>query len=372
MKKVFALLLAATMAFTMLAGCGKKADGSSSGSSASGTRTVVDNIGNTVTIPAQVNRVVIASITPLPSVYCMVMGSSDKIVGMTPAAKNAAVNSLLIKVAPGLKDIPTEFAQGDAINVEELLKLDPDVVLYNTDSAVDKEALKNCGVPAVGFSTTMEGGSTIETLNKWVELLGDVMGEETKAQGIIDYGRQVEKEIIQKVAALSEDERSSALILTNYDASAITAAGNTFGRYWLKTIGTDNVAMEIEKQVSPVSLEQIYAWDPEIIFLNSFSAFTPEDLYNNTAVEGHDWSGLTAVKNKRVYKFPMGMYYWFPPSSDSPLALQWLAKMAYPQLFADLDLEETTKEYFHTYYGLDLTAEELQAIYNPSKDAAMK
>ena len=62
----------------------------------------------------------------------------DRIVGMTPAAKNAAVNSLLIKVAPGLKDIPTEFAQGDAINVEELLKLDPDVVLYNTDSDVYK------------------------------------------------------------------------------------------------------------------------------------------------------------------------------------------------------------------------------------------
>ena len=84
-----------------------------------------------------------------------------------------------------------------------------------------------------------------------------------------------------------------------------------------------------------INMEQVYEWDPDIIFITNFSPYQPDDLYNNT-IDGDDWSNVTAVKNQQVYKFPLGMYRWFPPASDTPLVLKWLATKIQPDLFKDL------------------------------------
>ena len=172
-----------------------------------------------------------------------------------------------------------------------------------------------------------------------------------------------------KAACAQVNKDSGALDAEQADA--IVAAGNTFGRYWLSAIGAENVALEIDKAISPVSLEQIYAWDPDVIFLNSFSAFTAEDILNSTAIEGQDWSQLTAVKNGRVYKLPLGVYYWFPPCSDSPLALQWMAQKLYPELFEDLDIDQEIRDYYKNFYGIELTDEDMNTLYNPPAESAM-
>ena len=382
MKKLISLMMAAVMSLSLLAGCG------SSGSAPSEeevtleteaatpeaeemtTRVVVDDTGREIIVPAQIERIAIISTMPLCSVYCMAGGDPDKIVGLTPSSKNAAVNSFLNRVAD-LEDVSTAFA-GETVNVEEVMNLNPDVVFYNTTAPADCEAvakLEALGVPCVGFTTTIS--STLETLNVWATQVGQVLGTEMQAGEIVAYGKEVEKMVMDRVSQIPEADRRSALILANYNSSAISAAGATFGRYWLATIGADNVAIELEQKVNPVSLEQIYEWDPEVLFLNSFSAFTAEDLMNNTAVPGHDWSGLTAVQNGRVYKMPLGMYYWFAPCSDSPLALQWLAKHLYPELFEDIDMDAEIKAYFQKFYGIALADEDLDTLYNPPAESAM-
>ena len=192
-----------------------------------------------------------------------------------------------------------------------------------------------------------------------------------EADEIVSYGKDVAAMVMDRVSKIPAEERRSALILTNYNASGITAAGATFGRYWLATIGADNVAIDIQQKVAQVSLEQIYEWDPEVIFLNSFSSFTAEDIAQGNAVAGHDWSGLTAVQNGDFYKMPLGMYYWFPPCSDSPLALQWLAQKLYPETFADIDMDAEIKDYFQRFYGVTLSDEDLHTLYNPPATSAM-
>lgn len=335
------------------------------------TRTVVDDTGREIIVPAEINRIAMISTMPLCSVYCMAGGDPDKIVGLTPSSKNAAVTSFLNQVAD-LQDVSTAFAQGETVNVEEVMNLDPDVVFYNTGNPADctaVEKLEALGIPCVGFTTAIE--STIETVNTWATQIGQVLGTEMAADEIVKYGKEVEKMVIDRVSQIPQEERRSAVILTNYNAAGITAAGATFGRYWLETIGADNVAIGIEQKVAPVSLEQIYEWDPEVIFLNSFSAFTAEELMTSNAVPGHDWSGLTAVKNGDVYKMPLGMYYWFPPCSDSPLALQWLAKHLYPELFEDIDIDTEIKDFFQKFYGVTLSDEDLNTLYNPPAESAM-
>lgn len=375
MKKTIAMILALVMMFSALAGCAAPAGTDTqpqteTAAAESGFRTVVDDTGREIRVPAQIERIAIISTMPLCSVYCMAGGDPGKIVGLTPSSKNAAVNSFLNRVAD-LERVSTAFA-GETVNVEEVMNLQPDVVFYNSSNAADCEAvvkLEALGVPCVGFTTTIS--STIETLNVWATQIGQVLGTEMKADEIVAYGKEVEQLVTERVAQIPEADRRSALILANYNASSISAAGMTFGRYWLSTIGADNVAIELEQKVSPVSLEQIYEWDPEVLFLNSFSAFTAEDLMNNTAIEGHDWSGLTAVRNGDVYKMPLGMYYWFAPCSDSPLALLWLAKHLYPELFEDVDMDAEIKDYFQRFYGVTLTDADLEVLYNPPAESAM-
>lgn len=44
---------------------------------------------------------------------------------------------------------------------------------------------------------------------------------------------------------------------------------------------------------------------------------------------------------------------------DAPLVLAWLASRTYPDAFADYPLEDTIREYYKTWYGYDVTDDEL-------------
>ncbi|MFQ9798280.1 MAG: hypothetical protein ACLR23_04375 [Clostridia bacterium] len=62
-------------------------------------------------LPEKVEKVAIGGLTPLTSVYCMFMGSSEGLVGIHPDSKNAAVNSILGEAYPGLKELPDGWAR---------------------------------------------------------------------------------------------------------------------------------------------------------------------------------------------------------------------------------------------------------------------
>ena len=148
----------------------------------------------------------------------------------------------------------------------------------------------------------------------------------------------------------------------------MTAGSDAFGQYWLESTGAINVARDL-KDYPEINMEQIYKWDPEIIFITNFSPRLPEDLLNNT-IEGHDWKNVTAVKNKQVFKFPLGMYRWYPPASDTPLVLKWLATKNQPELFKNTDMEKEVKDYYERFYGVNLSKDNLYRIFHPSRDAA--
>lgn len=373
--KLLGVLLGIVCCFFVLSGCqnkGTKTTEDLESDAVNGIHKVTDHAGNEVMVPDDIKRIVILDITPLPSVYCMLVGDAQKIVGMTPASKNVAVNSLLSKIAPEFADVETGFAKGETINTEELMALDPDVIFYRMETQADVDAISKLSTPAIAFSTSIFKGDIIDTLNGWVDLLQQVFMDDQitqKAEKIIKEGKDVQAFVEDRVKSLSEDEKTESIIIHNYDESGVKVGG-TFAKYYLDTVNAINVGSEIQGLFEPVNLEQIYEWNPEIIFLNSFSRYTPEDFYNNTANEGDDWSGIAAVDNKKIFKFPIGMYYWMPPSSDAPLSIQWMAKNQYPELFEDLDLIEITKEYYKEFYGIELTQAELEGIFNPLKEAA--
>ena len=364
MKKVISALLSICMFTMILTGCGTK--NKDEGNEATGTRTIVDHLGETVEIPAKIERVAIVDLLPLPSVLAAYQGGNvDNLVAMPPDSLNAAKNSILSVYAPDILNVSTECFAGGETNMEELLKLEPDVILYS--GATNTEIFKAAGVLAVCFSPTAAGPNTIETLGKWIELLEEVFNKKSKVTGIVEYGRKAEEEINKRLESLSEDEKVNVLMINQYTASNLMVAGKgTFGEYWCNATSSNNVALAAEK--NSVNMEQVYQWNPDKIFLSTLTSFMPRDLYENTAGTGHDWSTVKAVEEKEVYKFPLGMHRWWPPSTDAPLSLWWIAKKTYPQLFEDINMEEMTKDYYKEFYGMELSDEDIEWIFNPREN----
>ena len=382
-QKFFAGALSVSLIAASMFGCGAFAEETETETAANaetaaetvgentGTRTIVDHTGAEVVLPTEIKRVVISSILPLPSVYCLFRGSADDLVGIHPSSMAAAQNSYLINVYPEIADVDTSFVENGEVNIEQLLSLEPDVVFYAAGNTDERAMYDNAGIPAVGFSTSMAEYDCVETYADWIELLGEIYGEQDTANAIIEEGRAVAEQIKSVTDTIDDADKPKVLILFNYDNGTISTSGsNFFGQYWIETAGGINVAEELSGNAE-INMEQIYEWNPDIIFITNFSTCQPEDLYNN-AIEGDDWSNVAAVKNQQVYKFPLGMYRWFPPASDTPLVLKWLATKIQPEKFADIDIDQEIKDYYEKYYHVELTDEDLQEIYNPARAAAGK
>jgi len=332
-------------------------------------RIVIDHAGNKVVIPQKIDRIVIGSLLPLPSVYCLYAGSAKKLVGIPASSRAAAENSFLIKAYPEILTADTSFAVNGTINLEQLIALKPDIVFYNAASKAEKALYDKAGIPSVGFSTSIADFNTIETYARWIDLLGDVLGKTNRSEKLIAYGRKVEAEIKARVASVPENRKPHVIILFSYDNGKISTYGQKmFPQYWISTVGGINTAEKLTGSVE-VNMEQIYSWNPDIVILTNFNTKLPED-FDNGMVEGNDWRSVKAVQKKRVYKFPLGMYRWCPPSSDSPLSLIWLAKTIQPELFKDYDMDKIITRYYHDFYGMDLTAADLYKMYHPARDAA--
>ena len=357
-----------------LAGCAKKEAGSAvagadKGTSQAATRTIVDQVGNTVHLPEKIERVVIASVWPLASVYCQMFGT-DKLVGLDPAIVSAAENSMLIKIAPDIGTIETGFSKNGNLNAEELLALDPDVVFYTSGVMADYDIATQAGIPAVGFSLSIKDYNAVETIHTWIEQLAAVMGiDPGDNSAYLEYGRRIQQLVAERIATVPEEQRPRAMFIHRYDNATLAVPGTgTWADYWITASGARNVGADNAGTPS-VSMEQVYSWNPDRIYITNFNDALPEDLYSN-ALGGHDWSAVKAVQDQQVKKIPLGIYRWYVTNTDSPLMLLWMAKQHHPDLFADIDMDQVTADFYKEFYNLELTAADLQSIWNPSREAA--
>lgn len=372
-KSALGILLIFGILMGILAGCGNEvSSGVMSQANGEGeeTITLTDDRGIEVTFPKNPKRIVISSILPLTSVYCLYQGGTEHLVGIPAAAKSAAEHSYLAKVYPDILNIESEFSKGGEVNIEEVLKLNPDVIFYRANEEAEGDMYRKAGIPAVAFSTSKHGTDTIATFAGWIDLLDQVFGGGKQTQGIVEYGNEVLGMLRERTAGLTEEQKLSGVVFSGYSGNQLTVAGgDIFAEFYLTEGGGSNVATGLSGSKA-VNMEQIYEWNPDVIFINNFCPYIPEDFYDNK-IEGYDWSNVPAVKNKRVYKFPLGMYRWYPPAGDAPLSLIWVAKQLHPDLFQDIDMDQEIKEYYQKFYGYTLTDEDLKEIYNPPREAAL-
>ena len=321
-------------------------------------KTVTDLTGKKVTIKDNPSRIAIVPI-PWASLTYLVDGDSSKIIGMNPSSKEAYDISILKDLAPNMKKVNTAFVDSDFnINYEELALLKPDIVVvwdFQNDAI---EKLAKLKIPAVAIKY-----GTLENVQEGIKLLGDILNKQEKAQKLINYHKDTNKYLASKTKKLENIKRKKILYLINPQLTV--SSGNSVTNIMIDMAGGENVAKDITTggSWSKVTMEQIIKWNPDIIILSNFDKILPEDIYNNK-FEGQDWSKINAVKNKKVFKAPIGIYRWDAPSAETPLMIKWIAKVANPELFNDYNMRKDIKDFYLEFFNYKLSDEQLNFILN--------
>ncbi|MBR2835612.1 MAG: ABC transporter substrate-binding protein [Coriobacteriales bacterium] len=333
--------------------------------------TFTDMAGIEITLKDQVKTVyIVGNVQPLVALYRYYAGNSDNLIECPGASQSIIKSSVFAEIWPDMLELK---AHNDDANVEEILALNPDVIFMTGSATGDKyEALVNAGLTVVSFPTAGSGddNDTFATVENWLNQMGEVFGDAGAASALIEYNKAVLDKFDTALADVKDTEKPSALIIFQLtDNSCKVAGSGHYSEFWLDHSGAINAAADLSK-LQEVDIEQLMAWDPDIIYITTFSPAMPEDLYNNT-IEGFDFSMLSAVKNHQVYKIPLGSYRWYAPSCECALMLEWLAIHNYPELFADLDMNADVTSFIEKFYGVTPTADQVNALLNPSDTTLM-
>lgn len=325
---------------------------------ADGPITIVDQLGKTIEFDEVPTRVASTNM-PFPSIYFAFMGNTDTLVGCNPNCMPAYEKSALKFLYPAMAQTGTEWCGSDfSVNIEELLKLKPDVVFQWTSQPESIEAMEAAGLKVVALQY---GG--IEDLKTWLAMLGDLFQKQDRAEFLIDYFDGQIAEVDEVLADLPEDKRPVCLHLSG-DLEVYTP--ESFSQYWIEHAGAKNPVDGSGTSVE-VDMEQIYSWNPAFVFIGNFTDMQPSDLLENK-IAGQDWSPVNAVQDANVYKIPIGGYRWDPPSVETPLMVKWLASTMHPELFADLDMAQELERFYADVYGTELTDEQIGSILGHTQE----
>ena len=50
--------------------------------------------------------------------------------------------------------------------------------------------------------------------------------------------------------------------------------------------------------------------------------------------------------------------------------LLWMAKTNHPDLFEDIDMNQTIRDFYKKFYDIDFTEEEIETIFVPKREAS--
>jgi iron complex transport system substrate-binding protein len=283
-----------------------------------------DMQGNAVHLK-QSTRKVVTFPMPAGSLLMSIDGGTQHLAAMHPDAKKLISEGLLAAIYKDVMTVRSDIAQaGFAPNVETLLQMQPDLI-WQWGQLGDEliRPLKDAGLPVAALVLGTESNT-----REWIRLMGKSLGKEAQANAQIAWRDKVEQSLRKVTSTLAEKDKPRVLYLSRY-APQLRVPGNTgFFQHDISLAGGVNVSAGINGAPS-VNIEQILAWQPEVILLNNFEVkLTPEVIYKDPL-----FADIPAVKNRRVYKIPAGGYLWDAPNQESPLYWQWLSQILHPEKF---------------------------------------
>lgn len=320
------------------------------GSAAAGE--ITDAAGRTVTIPYPVTRVFAAG---PPAAIVLYTLAPDRLLGWTraPSAEETAY------LPARYRDLPAHgrlTGRGNAINLESLLALKPDLVVDvgsvgPTYASLVDRVVEQTGIPAILL------GGRLDELPGTYRLLGDALGVKKRADRLAGRIEDMLNEVSARIGGLPPEKRPRVYYARGPEGldTALTGSINAEA---LDFVRVRNVAGETGAQggLATVSMEQVIAWNPEVIV-------TIEPAFAEKARTDPLWQTIDAVRNGRIHVAPQYSFPWidFPPSVNRVIGVRWLAAVLYPETFPE-PLEAITREFYALFYQREPSPEEIASL----------
>ena len=372
-----ALALSACLAFE-LAGCANSesndtaepaapateqeagADVEAAAEATDGTITFTDDLGRTVELPAQIDKICPSGFTAQQVLLTM---APDKMVGLAQELNEDQLKIFGEKFA----DYPVFGAvlgATDSLNREAVAAAAPQVIIDTGEAKEGAEEDLNAlqeqlGIPVVFIEAKLSDYGAAYAR------LGELLGMEDRGDELSAYCTDAYNKVVTTMEGIPENERVHMAYLLG--DNGLNAIAKTSFQGAVMDMVADNVIVVDDVSGkgngNEVSLEQIALWNPELIIFQANSIY-------DTVGDDPAWAGIAAIDNDNYYQVPNDPWCWMnnPPTVNQLMGLQWLPRLLYPDAFDD-SIEDVTRAYYSTMYNYDLTDAELNDLI---KDAVPK
>ena len=308
-------------------------------------RTLTDQSGRQVVVPSAPGR--IADLWYAHNELLIMLGGASSI---AVTVETPLRSPWMFKVAPGLgKAIELSSTTP---NAEALLAAGVDLA-FATKGTGSVESIRRIGIPTLEVEFT-----DTASLMRCLQLTADALGtSEAKtvaaryAAGLADTIRTV-RAVTDPIPAAA---RPRVLHIMSLSPLLVDGAGTIIDN-WITIAGGRNAADGLSGNMKPVSVEQIAAWNPDIIILGGTAGTL--DVKN----AGQLWQSVKAVRDGRIYRNPAGVFAWDRYGSEILLQLRWAAKTLHPDLFRSTDMVELTRSFYRDFLSYPLRTDEAQRM----------
>jgi iron complex transport system substrate-binding protein len=293
----------------------------------------------------------------------------DRVVGISKAAwKDWRPQNWEVHLAkrPSLDQLAdVGEVEVNTFSVEKVIALKPDLVILGDWQAkgigADFNRLTGLGIPVVVIDyhtpdLALHYAST--------RILGKVLGTEARAEAIVKEGEETVALVSERIA---RSGRAKPKIYIELGNKGPAEQGVSYGDYMWGAVanvaGGANITREVVRTWAAVSPEQVLAAKPDVILIagsewrkHATAQLMGEGVSADEArirlngfLKRPGWADLPAVKEGRVHAVYQGASRTIPQHA----ALQHVAKVLYPDLFADLDPEATYRTFYKKYLPIE-------------------
>jgi len=353
-QKITAVIIISLMILTLgISGCVENSSSSTAINEDTSKITIVDASGRDVTIPKNIEKIATLNGALREVVY---FGEQEKVIGLefressqkTTGAFPSSFDLLYIIAYPELRDLPA-IRSGDAINYEEIIKAEPDVIIIGSFSKDDADALQEkVGIPVVViYVDTIGTDAQNQKYYDSIKILGKVLGKENRADELISLFESYETDLENRVKDIPEDERPTVYVGGRAYCGSHGIVGTDPRWPSFTLINANNIASDLSNESIGIyiSKEELLTKDPEFIFLSAASKGKIEaDLIDPT------YTSLSAFSNKNVYMVPPYCWYFFN-KEQAIINAYYIGSIVYPEQFSDIVIEEKADEIYENFLG---------------------
>ncbi|MGB4594555.1 MAG: ABC transporter substrate-binding protein [Anaerolineaceae bacterium] len=255
-----------------------------------------------------------------------------------------------------IKMVDMDYASKQSIDrtagPEQIAALQPDCVIMKTTNPDLGVGLDTLQIPYIYVDF-----ETPEQYTRDLQTLGQLFQNPERAEVLSNFFMENEESVKTALTGLTEEEKPDTLLLY-YNESDGAIAFNVAPVSWMQTTivelaGGNPVWKDtpLDKGWTKVSLEQVAAWNPEVIVVTAYTLSIPEVVEKLKA--DPQWQELEAVKNGKLYGMAADIYSYDQPDTRWALGLEWLAAILHPDRFPNYDLTQSAQKFYQQLYNLD-------------------